>query len=180
MNEPKAPRRRDSVISELSQVLPRLPKYARLVWLLLKDPTLSAKQRTALMAAVGYSISPIDAIPGIIPVIGQLDDLAVVLFTVRWVLGTMPVEKAAEYLSSAGLTAEIIEDYLQLAKRSGIRILKRLIAIMGVTAIWVWVEPSLRHFVQSQRSFRKNRIVLMLSQFPHTVMLSGARLRWSR
>ena len=125
-------------MGELSQVLPRLPKYARLVWLLLKDPTLSAKQRTALMAAVGYSISPIDAIPGIIPVIGQLDDFAVVLFTVRWILGSMPIEKAAEYLSGAGLTAEALEDDLQLAKRSGIRILKRLIAIMGMTAVFVW------------------------------------------
>ena len=138
MDDPNSPRREESIVGELSRVLPRLPKYARLVWLLLKDPSLSAKQRTALMAAVGYSISPIDAIPGIIPVIGQLDDLAVVLFTVRWILGTMPVEKAAVYLSDAGLTAEILEGDLQLAKRSGIRILKRLIAIMGVTAVWVW------------------------------------------
>lgn len=138
MNEPKAPRRRDSVISELSQVLPRLPKYARLVWLLLKDPSLSPKQRTALTAAVGYSISPIDAIPGIIPVIGQLDDLAVVLFTVRWVLSTMPIEKATGYLSGAGLTAEALEDDLNLAMRSGKRILRRLMRIMGPTAVFVW------------------------------------------
>ena len=136
MNEPNPPE--ESIIGELSQVLPRLPKYARLVWLLLKDPTLSAKQRTALMAAVGYSISPIDAIPGIIPVIGQLDDLAVVLFTVRWVLSTMPIEKAAGYLSGAGLTAEILEDDLQLAIRSGKRILRRLMRIMGLTAVFVW------------------------------------------
>ena len=136
MNEPNPPE--ESIIGELSQVLPRLPKYARLVWLLLKDPTLSAKQRTALMAAVGYSISPIDAIPGIIPVIGQLDDLAVVLFTVRWVLGTMPIEKAAEYLSSAGLTAEVLEDDLQLAKRSMRRIWRRLTRTMGLTAVFVW------------------------------------------
>ena len=134
MNEPG----RESIISELSQVLPRLPKYAKLVWLLLKDPTLSPKQRTALMAAVGYSISPIDAIPGIIPVIGQLDDLAVVLFTVRWVLGTMPAEKAAGYLSSAGLTAEVLEDDLQLAMRSAKRILRRLTRIMGLSAVFVW------------------------------------------
>ena len=127
-----------SVVSEVARVVPRLPKYAKLVWLLLKDPCLPAKQRTALIAAVGYSVSPIDAIPGIIPVIGQLDDLAVVLFTVRWILGSMPTDRAGESLSKSGLSAEILEEDLRLVKRSSIRILKRMIALMGVTALWVW------------------------------------------
>ena len=127
-----------SVVSEVARVVPRLPKYAKLIWLLLKDPCLPAKQRTALIAAVGYSVSPIDAIPGIIPVIGQLDDLAVVLFTVRWILGSMPTDRAGESLSKSGLSAEILEEDLRLVKRSSIRILKRMIALMGVTALWVW------------------------------------------
>ncbi len=127
-----------SVVSEVARVVPRLPKYAKLVWLLLKDPSLPAKQRTALMAAVGYSVSPIDAIPGIIPVIGQLDDLGVVLFTVRWVLGSMQADQAGEYLSRSGLSAEILEEDFRLVKRSGVRILKRMVALMGVTALWVW------------------------------------------
>ena len=132
MNEPNSPGREESIIGELSQVLPRLPKYARLVWLLLKDPTLSPKQRTALMAAVGYTISPIDAIPG------QLDDLVIVLLTVRWILGSLPSEKSAEYLTDAGLTAEILEDDFQLAKRSGKRIWKRLTKSIGLAAVFVW------------------------------------------
>jgi len=127
-----------SVVSEVARVVPRLPKYAKLVWLLLKDPCLPAKQRTALIAAVGYSVSPIDAIPGIIPVIGQLDDLAVVLFTVRWILGSMQTDRAGEYLSKSGLSAEILEEDFRLVKRSGARILKRMVALMGVTALWVW------------------------------------------
>lgn len=132
MNQPNSPGREESIVSELSQVLPRLPKYARLVWLLLKDPSLSAKQRAALMAAVGYSISPIDAFPG------QLDDLVIVLLTVRWILGSIPREKADEYLSGAGLTAEIVEDDFQLAKRSAKRILRRVRKTVGLAGVFMW------------------------------------------
>lgn len=126
------------VVTEAAKVVPRLPRYARLVWLLLKNPTLSAKQRMALMAAVGYSVSPLDAIPGVIPVIGQLDDLAVVLFTVRWILGSMPENQAREYLSKSGLSVETLDHDFNLVKRSGVRILKRMLALMGVTALAAW------------------------------------------
>ena len=122
---------------DVARIVGRLPKYAKLVWLLMKDPSLTTKQRAALMAAVGYSISPVDAIPGIIPVLGQLDDLAVVLFTVRWVLRSLPETQAEQYPSQSGLSFQILEEDLHLVKRSGVRIMKRLLSILGITAIWV-------------------------------------------
>jgi uncharacterized membrane protein YkvA (DUF1232 family) len=130
MNDP-IPRREESVYEEFKQILPRLPKYAKLVWLLLKDPSLSARQRAALMGAVGYSISPIDAFPG------QLDDLVIVLLTVRWILGSLPKAKADEYLTGAGLTAGVVEGDFQLAKRSGKRILRRVTKTLGLGAVFV-------------------------------------------
>jgi uncharacterized membrane protein YkvA (DUF1232 family) len=126
------------IAGDVAQVVTRVPKYVRLVWLLLKDPGLSTKQRTALMAAIGYSVSPIDAVPGIIPVIGQLDDLAIVLYTARWILAKMPADSAAEYLSKSGLTAEILDADLSLVQRSGVKILKRMVKIMGATALVIW------------------------------------------
>jgi uncharacterized membrane protein YkvA (DUF1232 family) len=131
------PRPSRSLTGDVARIVGRLPKYAKLVWLLLKEPSLTTKQRAALMAAVGYSISPVDAIPGIIPVVGQLDDLAVVLFTVRWVLRSLPETQAEQYLSQSGLSFRILEEDLHLVKRSGVRIMKRLLSILGITAIWV-------------------------------------------
>ena len=55
----------------------RLPGYGRLAWRLARDPRLSRRRRTAVAAAAAYLISPIDLVPGIIPVAGQLDDAAV-------------------------------------------------------------------------------------------------------
>lgn len=132
-----------TIAGEVAQVIQRVPRYAKLTWLLLKDPRLTHKQRTALTAAVGYSISPIDAIPGIIPVIGQLDDLAIMLFTILWVLRSMPAEQAETYLSQSGLSVRILDDDLSMVKRSGVRILKRLMSLMGVAALWVWKTGNL-------------------------------------
>ena len=151
---------------ELAKVVRRLPKYAKLVWLLLKDPDLTARQRTALMAAVGYSISPVDAIPGIIPVIGQLDDLAVLLFTVLWVLRSMPAGRAAEYLSRSALSVQVLDEDLRLVKHTGVRILKRMFALMGVAALTAWglgkfaargILRELRKHAQSARRRRHIR-----------------------
>lgn len=133
-----APASAQEMAVDISRIVQRLPKYAKLTWLLLKDPNLPRKQRLMLMAAVGYSVSPIDAIPGIIPVIGQLDDLGVVLYTLRWILRSMPEETASGYLSQAGLTMDTIEDDFSLVKRSGVRILKRVAALAVTAGVAAW------------------------------------------
>ncbi|MDI6828094.1 MAG: DUF1232 domain-containing protein [Armatimonadota bacterium] len=120
---------------EVRAVVTRLPKYAKLVWLLLKDPEISGRQRAALMAAIGYSVSPVDAIPGVIPVIGQLDDLAIVLFTVSWIIRSMPAEKASRYLAQADLSVRDIEDDLHIVQRSSIRIMKRIAKLSALAAV---------------------------------------------
>lgn len=126
------------VAADLAKVLPRLPKYAKLTWLLLKDPEVSRRQRAALMAAIGYSVSPVDAIPGFIPVIGQMDDLAVVLFTLLWVLRSMPGDRAQEYLSTAGLTLDMLQEDLDLVRRSGVKVIRKLAKLMGIAAVGIW------------------------------------------
>ena len=54
----------------------RMPRYLNLAWRLGRDPLLGRVRRMAVVAAAGYLVSPIDAIPGVIPVLGQLDDAA--------------------------------------------------------------------------------------------------------
>jgi uncharacterized membrane protein YkvA (DUF1232 family) len=123
---------------EVREVVRRLPSYAKLTWLLVKDPNLTPKQRAALMGAIGYSISPIDAVPGFIPVIGQLDDLAIVLYTLRWIMGKIPPHRSADYFAKSGLTMDILDEDLTLVHRSGVKVLKRMVAVMGWTALAIW------------------------------------------
>ena len=87
----------------------RLPAYVKLGRALLSDPRISRPRKVALGAAVGYAISPIDLVPGFIPIAGQLDDIAVVLIALRVALGGLPAGAAAQHLESAGLTTRTID-----------------------------------------------------------------------
>ena len=67
-------------------LLRRLPRYARLAFRLGRDERLPASRRAALIAGAVYLVSPIDLVPGIIPVAGQLDDAIIVALVLRYVL----------------------------------------------------------------------------------------------
>ena len=82
----------------------RMPAYARLAWGLSREPDLPRARRLALIGAVAYLVSPIDAIPGLIPVIGQVDDVLVILLTLRFALAGLSVEQRRRHLVAAGLS----------------------------------------------------------------------------
>ena len=88
---------------EFAALFRRLPSYGRLAWALARDQRLSRFRRAAVLAAAGYVISPIDLVPGIIPVVGQLDDLFVALTAIRLALDGLKPEWRAEKLAAAGL-----------------------------------------------------------------------------
>ena len=61
------------------QVLLHLPDFARLYWRLFRDRRVSILAKALLVLALVYAISPFDVIPDFIPVIGEMDDVVVVL-----------------------------------------------------------------------------------------------------
>ncbi len=81
-----------------------LPSYARLAWALARDPHLSRARRAAVLAGAAYVISPIDFVPGIIPVVGQLDDMLIALGVIKLALNGLKPEFRAQRLAAAGLT----------------------------------------------------------------------------
>jgi uncharacterized membrane protein YkvA (DUF1232 family) len=89
---------------EFGALVRRMPSYARLAWALARDPRLSRARRAAVLAAAAYVISPIDFVPGIIPVAGQLDDLLIALGAIRLALDGLKPEFRAERLAAAGMT----------------------------------------------------------------------------
>jgi uncharacterized membrane protein YkvA (DUF1232 family) len=87
----------------LAGTIGRLPGYVRLANALLRDPRLSKPRKAALAAGLAYLVSPIDLVPGFVPVAGQLDDLAVVLFAIRTALHGLPADDAQRHVLAAGL-----------------------------------------------------------------------------
>ncbi len=77
----------------------KLPGYARLVWGLLRDRRVPTPQKMILVGVVGYLLMPFDLIPDFIPIVGQLDDLAVVLLALDVFIKTAPADVVAEHLA---------------------------------------------------------------------------------
>jgi len=119
---------------ELARLIRRLPGYGRLAWALARDPRISRARRAAVLAAAAYVISPIDLIPGIIPVAGQLDDLLIALGAIRLALDGLKPEWRAQQLAAAGLTQLDLDADFETAKslaawmvRSGVRVGRHVI-----------------------------------------------------
>ena len=70
-------------------------------WPLARDERLSRSRRAALLAGAAYLVSPVDLVPGIIPVAGQLDDAVVVLLAIRLALAGLPAAEREAALAEA-------------------------------------------------------------------------------
>ncbi len=91
--------------------------YLRLTVALLRDPAVSKHRRAALLAAAAYFASPIDLIPGIVPVLGQVDDLAVAMLAIRLALNALEPDRRQMHLAAAGLSDEALHEDLIAAGR---------------------------------------------------------------
>lgn len=133
------------VLRRFAEVLLRSPRYLLLAANLGRDGRLSPSQRAAAAAAGGYALLPLDLLPGFIPVLGQLDDLTVMLGGLRAVLRGIPPAVAAEHLARAGLTADrldadlaIVGDTARWLARGGARIAARAARMAGSAVARGW------------------------------------------
>jgi uncharacterized membrane protein YkvA (DUF1232 family) len=119
-----------------------IPRYLRLAWGLAGEPRLSRRHKVGVLAAAGYLVSPVDLVPGLIPVFGQLDDLAVALLALRAALRALDPATRERQLAAAGLaSADLDEDLGTLAvtaawlARRGIAVGQRLAALAAVASL---------------------------------------------
>ena len=97
-------------MGEVVDLIRRLPTYIRLVWALLRDGRVPAQQKLILVGIGAYLFFPIDLIPDFVPVLGQLDDLAVVLLGLDLFIRSAPADIVDEHL------AKISQDKDQLRR----------------------------------------------------------------
>ena len=71
-------------------LLRTLLTQARLAWRLLRDPAVPVVTKLVLAGAAFYLIWPIDFLPDLFPILGQLDDLGVVLAALELFLHLCP------------------------------------------------------------------------------------------
>lgn len=86
-------------VAEAIDIARRLPTYARLIWGLARDPRVPTQQKLVLGGIAAYLVFPIDIIPDFIPVIGELDDLAVLIFGLDWFIRNAPADVVEEHMA---------------------------------------------------------------------------------
>jgi len=70
----------------------------RLAWRLLRDPRVSPWLKVLVPAlAVGYLLLPVDVAPDFFPLLGQLDDLAVLALVARLLIELSPAAVVSEH-----------------------------------------------------------------------------------
>jgi uncharacterized membrane protein YkvA (DUF1232 family) len=139
----------------LAGTVARMPRYLKLSSALLRDPSIPAVRKTALIGGLGYAVLPFDLLPGIIPIVGQLDDLAAVLLGIRFALAGCSPEVAQEHLAQVGLSETAIEADVQTVRDTATWLLKGGARLGREGILW----PFRRLLGQGRRSLDEKPVV---------------------
>lgn len=86
----------DGKLNVLHEYVLIVPDIVALIYRLLKDERVKIKTKLEISAAVAYIIFPIDIIPEFIPLIGKIDDVAVLFFALNRIINEVPINIIAE------------------------------------------------------------------------------------
>jgi uncharacterized membrane protein YkvA (DUF1232 family) len=116
-----------TVGGRILELVRALPRFLVLLVRLFRDPRVSAADKALLAAAVVYVLSPLDLIPDIVPVLGQLDDLYLVALAIdRLVRRTDPDILRAHWDGSAQLLDSLQDSLGHLGRVLPGRVRERL------------------------------------------------------
>lgn len=106
----------------LARLVWKLPTYVRVVWGLLRDPRTPLPLKALLGAGLAYVVVPIDLIPDAIPILGQADDLTVLLLVLDLFIANAPRQVRDEQVARArNGTAQLDDDLARLRELLGDR-----------------------------------------------------------
>ncbi len=105
----------------------KAPLYARLLWSLASDARVPASRKALLGLAGAYIVAPLDIVPEWIPVLGAIDDVAVMVLAIDVFLEGLPEGLVAEKLVQLGIPPSVLEDDLARVRRVVPRPLRSLV-----------------------------------------------------
>ncbi len=101
--------------TSLKEYVLLVPRLARLVWKLSRDPRVPARTKATMFVLAGYLLSPIDLIPDPIPGVGHVDDLVILAFALDQILNRVPDEVVREHWDGDEDVLEVVRHILDIA-----------------------------------------------------------------
>lgn len=112
-----------NVISRAMQVLIDVPKHGKLAYCLLRDERVPRAPKAVLLAALALIVSPID-FPAWVPLLGELDMLALGILAVQTFIEACPEDVRREHEQALDAGQSVFDRDLgdtMSAARSGLR-----------------------------------------------------------
>lgn len=100
----------------LKSVIMLIPNFLLLLGRLFKDSRVPLAEKAMLVGAIAYVISPLDLIPDVIPVIGQVDDLYLVALVVLRMLSRTDDAVLQEHWNGRGDLVSIVNKIVRAAQ----------------------------------------------------------------
>ncbi|MGD0407632.1 MAG: YkvA family protein [Candidatus Limnocylindrales bacterium] len=141
-------------------VASRVPTYARLIWALVADGRVPAAQKAVLAGAACYVLVGRDLIPDDIPVLGGIDDLAVVVLAVEVFFDGIPDEILEEKIDELEIDRDAfrrdMDQVRRLTPAPVRRLIRRLPAALDAAGRLVnqtRIGPRVRSWITKEESF---------------------------
>ena len=118
-----------SVFSRAMQVLVEVPKHGKLAYCLLRDDRVPRAPKAVLLAALAVIVSPID-FPAWVPLVGELDMLALAILAVQTFIEACPEDVRREHQRAIDAKLSIfdrdLKDTVGAARAGTARVAKRV------------------------------------------------------
>lgn len=98
---PEGSKKRSIIPLQNSGLIQDVVRHIKLIWLLIKDKRVNFFLKILPIASLVYLVSPIDMLPGmVVPVIGALDDAAIIWIGTSLFISLCPEEVVQEHTLS--------------------------------------------------------------------------------
>jgi uncharacterized membrane protein YkvA (DUF1232 family) len=103
-----------------------LPRQIRLAYCLIRDPRVPIAPKAGVLAALGLVVTPVINLPEEIPLVGELDSLAVAMVALRVFIAVCPPEVVAEQERLIAERRSRFDDDVRAGERLAMRIWHKL------------------------------------------------------
>lgn len=98
---PERSKKKSIIPSQNSGLIQDVGRHIKLIWLLIRDRRVNVFLKFLPIASLVYLVSPVDMLPGmVIPVIGALDDAAIIWIGTSLFISLCPEEIVKEHTLS--------------------------------------------------------------------------------